>query len=108
MPTIEVNGTGLEYTERGAGEPVVFVQGGLNDLRAPAFASTYRTVAYSCRSHYPNEHPPAGVAVTLDTPVDDLVGYLPASDLAPAHLTLTLQPIVRGGVVGVCVCFVAG
>lgn len=58
MPTIDVNGTGLEYTEQGAGEPVVFVHGGLNDLRAwnrqlPAFASTYRTVAYSCRSHHP-------------------------------------------------------
>lgn len=51
MPTIDVNGTDLEYTEQGAGEPVVFVHGGLNDLRAwnrqlPAFASTYRTVAY--------------------------------------------------------------
>ena len=34
MPTIEVNGTGLEYTERGVGEPVVFVHGGLNDLRS--------------------------------------------------------------------------
>lgn len=64
---------------------------GLNDLRAwnaqlPAFASTYRTVAYSCRSHYPNARPPAGVAVTLDTHVDDLVGLLDALDLPPAHL----------------------
>ncbi|HSJ46211.1 MAG TPA: alpha/beta hydrolase [Euzebyales bacterium] len=91
MPTIEVNGTGLEYTEQGAGEPVVFVHGGLNDLRAwnkqlPAFASTYRTVAYSCRSYYPNERPLVGVAITLDTHVDDLVGLLRALDLTPAHL----------------------
>lgn len=52
----------------------------------PAFASTYRTVAYSCRSHRPHEHPPAGVAVTLDTHVDDLVGLQRALDLTPAHL----------------------
>jgi pimeloyl-ACP methyl ester carboxylesterase len=91
MPTVEVNGTALEYTERGAGEPVVLVHGGLNDLRAwsgqlPAFASTYRTVAYSCRSHHPNEQPPADVAVTLDTHVDDLVDLLGALNLTPAHL----------------------
>lgn len=91
MAAIEVNGAALEYTERGSGEPVVFVHGGLNDLRAwkdqlPAFASKYRTVAYSCRYYYPNEQPPAGIALTLDAHVDDLIGLLRALDLTPAHL----------------------
>ena len=91
MPAIDVNGTGLEYTEQGTGEPVVFVHGGLNDLRAwtnqiPAFASTYRTVAYSCRYYHPNEKPQAGASLTLETLVDDLAGLLHALHLTPAHL----------------------
>jgi pimeloyl-ACP methyl ester carboxylesterase len=91
MATIEVRGTRLEYMERGSGEPVVFVHGGLNDVRAwnrqlPAFASTYRTVAYSCRSYHPNEQSPAGATVTLDTHVDDLADVLGTLHLAPAHL----------------------
>lgn len=91
MPAIDVNGSGLEYTEQGTGESVVFVHGGLNDLRAwtnqiPAFASNYRTVAYSCRYYYPNEQPPAGVTLTLETLVDDLAGLLHALHLTPAHL----------------------
>lgn len=91
MPTINVLGTHLEYVECGTGEPVVFVHGGLNDRRAwneqlPAFASAYRTVVYSCRSYYPNEQPPAGAAVTLDSHVDDLAALLGTLNLAPAHL----------------------
>jgi pimeloyl-ACP methyl ester carboxylesterase len=55
MPKVEVNGTTLEYTEQGTGPPVVFVHGGLNDLRAwtrqlEAFRSKYRVAAYNCRN----------------------------------------------------------
>lgn len=91
MPTIEVHETRLEYAEQGTGDPVVFVHGGLNDLRAwtnqmEAFASIYRTVAYSCRYYYPNEEAPQGTALSLDTLVDDLAAFLRALDLTPAHL----------------------
>jgi pimeloyl-ACP methyl ester carboxylesterase len=91
MPTIEVNETRLEYAEQGRGDPVVFVHGGLNDLRAwthqmEAFASKCRTVAYSCRYYYPNEEAPQGAVLSLDTLVDDLAALLRALKLTPAHL----------------------
>lgn len=91
MPAINVDGTSLEYTEHGTGHPVVFVHGGLNDLRAwnnqiQAFASRYRVVAYSGRYYYPNEPPTAGASLRLETLVDDLAGLLHALDLTPAHL----------------------
>lgn len=50
------------------------------------FASKYRTVAYSCRYNYPNEQPPAGASLTLETLVDDLAGLLHALQMTPAHL----------------------
>lgn len=66
MPDVEVNGTRLEYAERGSGEPVVFVHGGFNDPRSwkgqmEAFGSRFRAVAPSCRHFHPNEPVPDGV-----------------------------------------------
>ncbi|MFQ5913801.1 MAG: alpha/beta fold hydrolase [Nitrospinota bacterium] len=91
MPKVDVNGATLEYAERGTGQPVVFVHGGLNDLRAwtdqlEAFGSKYRTVAYSCRYYHPNAEAPDGEVLPLDTLVEDLAAFLHALDLAPAHL----------------------
>ena len=91
MPNIEVNGTRLEYTEQGTGQPIVFVHGVLNDLRAwkdqmEVFGSQYRAVALSCRYYYPNAAISDDAALSLDTLVDDLAAFLRALHLAPAHL----------------------
>ncbi len=91
MPNIEVNGTRLEYTEQGTGQPIVFVHGVLNDLRAwkdqmEVFGSQYRAVALSCRYYYPNAAISDDADLSLDTLVDDLAAFLRALHLAPAHL----------------------
>ncbi len=91
MPALEVNGTKLEYVERGSGPAVVFVHGVLNDLRSwekqlDAFASRYRTVAFSCRHHHPNEPIEDGAALPLRVLTDDLEVLLRRLNLAPAHL----------------------
>lgn len=91
MPVVEINGTRLEYVERGSGQPVVFVHGGLGDLRVwgnqmDAFAERFRTMAVSLRHYYPNEKIQAGVELPLSTHVADLAAYLRTLELAPAHL----------------------
>lgn len=91
MPTLNVGATSLEYTDRGTGQPVVFVHGALSDLRvwsaqAESFAGEYRTVTFSARHYFPNEPVAEGVDVGLDTLVADLVALVTWLDLAPAHL----------------------
>jgi pimeloyl-ACP methyl ester carboxylesterase len=56
MAQVNVNGTALEYTEVGAGEPVVFVHGSASDYRTwhlqqEAFAERFRVITYSRRYH---------------------------------------------------------
>lgn len=91
MAEIEVRDTKLFYTERGAGEPVVFVHGGLSDYRAweaqlDAVGARYRAVSYSRRYAWPNEPIMDGADDQIDPHVDDLAALLLALDLAPAHL----------------------
>jgi len=88
---IEVNGTWLASVETGAGEPVVFVHGVLNDLRSwtkqlEVFGSRHRAVAMSCRHYYPNDPIAEDTPLPLDTLADDLAAFLRALHLAPAHL----------------------
>jgi pimeloyl-ACP methyl ester carboxylesterase len=57
-----VNGVVLHYLERGRGDPVVFVHGGLADYRewapvATQLANEYRTIVYSRRYNFPNDNP---------------------------------------------------
>src|SRR5687768_10443195 len=56
---VHVNGVELHYVDRGQGEPVVFIHGGLVDYRmwdaqTEAFSRKYRTIAYSRRYNFPN------------------------------------------------------
>jgi pimeloyl-ACP methyl ester carboxylesterase len=89
--TVAVNGTALAYREQGAGEPVVFVHGGLSDLRAwewqlPAVGRSYRAIAYSRRFARPNADIDPGADDPMLPHVEDLVAFLRAVDAAPAHL----------------------
>ncbi|HEY1390342.1 MAG TPA: alpha/beta hydrolase [Ktedonobacterales bacterium] len=91
MPTVEVNGALLAYTEQGSGHPVVFVHGGSGDMRVwenqlQVFSATYRAIAVSCRGYYPNDSLQANETITLDTFVEDLVDFIHALDLGPAYV----------------------
>ncbi len=91
MAKIVVNGTSLEYAERGKGRAVVFVHGGISDYRTwtgqqGAFSSKYRAITYSRRFHWPNEPIPEGADDQVMPHVEDLKGLLQALNAHPAHL----------------------
>ena len=89
--SVRVNGADLAYVEQGAGDPVVFVHGSLNDYRrwgeqlAP-FAARHRAVAYSRRYHWPNARPDPGVAYEGAAHAADLAALVEALGAGPAHL----------------------
>lgn len=89
--TASVNGAELAYVEEGSGEPVVFVHGGISDLtiwkyQIPAFAESYRAIAYSRRYAWPNEEIPDGADDQMVPHADDLAALIETLDAAPAHL----------------------
>ena len=91
LEIVHVNGVSLAYREVGEGEPVVFVHGGLSDLRTwkyqlPTVGESYRAIAYSRRYARPNEDIEPGADDQMLPHVDDLAAFLRAIDAAPAHV----------------------
>jgi len=91
IKTATINGTTLAYREEGQGEPVVFVHGGISDLRTwaqqvPAIGTTHRAIAYSRRSYRPNERVDPTESDLIALAPDDLAAFLREIDVVPAHL----------------------
>ena len=96
MKEIEVNGVRLSYVEQGAGQPIVFVGGGLSDLRTwepvreefakREEAKTYRFIAYTPRYYGIGPWPDDGKNFSVATHADDLVKFIIAVADGPAHL----------------------
>lgn len=89
--TAAVNGTTLAYREQGEGEPVVFVHGGISDLRTwqqqlPVLGRSYRAIAYSRRFARPNQDIDPGAVDPWLRHVEDLAAFLREIAAAPAHL----------------------
>jgi pimeloyl-ACP methyl ester carboxylesterase len=87
----KVNGTTLAYCEQGEGDPVLFVHGGVSDLRIwanqlPAVGRFYRAISYSRRYARPNEDIDLDAADPWLQHVDDLAVFLREIGASPAHL----------------------
>jgi pimeloyl-ACP methyl ester carboxylesterase len=85
-----VNGVELHYIERGTGEPLVLVHGGLGDYRSwqpqlAAFARRFRVLSYSRRYSYPNENAVVPDHSVLDE-AEDLSALVSNLQVGPAHL----------------------
>jgi pimeloyl-ACP methyl ester carboxylesterase len=68
MQRTKINGVGLEIWDRGSGEPVVFVHGGMGDecaavLVEPALANQFRLIHYHRRGYGNSEAPEAPVSI---------------------------------------------
>ncbi|MFW5955758.1 MAG: alpha/beta fold hydrolase [Rhodothermales bacterium] len=94
MPAIQLDGTQLEYIEKGTGEPVVFVHGTLGDYRSwelqlNTFAETYRVISYSRRYHYPNHCNGDESDYSAALHADDLASFITGLGLKSAHIVGT-------------------
>jgi pimeloyl-ACP methyl ester carboxylesterase len=88
---VEINGVHLEYIEQGSGEPIVFVHGGVQDLRAwepvrEAVAKRYRFIAYTQRYFGTKPWPDEGKNFSIATHADDLAKFIAALNSGPVHL----------------------
>jgi pimeloyl-ACP methyl ester carboxylesterase len=91
LKTVEIDGARLAYRAQGSGEAVVFVHGSISDLTiwGPQLAPVgerYQAIAYSRRYAWPNQDLPSGAKDTMQPHVDDLLAFLRAIDVLPAHL----------------------
>ena len=91
MPVMQVDGTTLDYVERGDGDPVVLVHGTLSDHRSwrfqfDAFAERFRTIAYSRRYHYPNPCTGDESDYSAALHADDLAALMTELGLESAHV----------------------
>jgi pimeloyl-ACP methyl ester carboxylesterase len=94
MPSVQIDGTQLEYIEQGEGDPVVLVHGTLGDYRSwglqmDVFAETYRVISYSRRYHYPNECSGDESDYSAALHADDLATFIAGLELESAHVVGT-------------------
>lgn len=88
---VEVNHARLAFVQRGVGEPVVCVHGGISDLSIwdpvlEPLSRTHHVIAYSRRYAWPNEPIPDGVADTADVHAADLIALIETLRLGPVNL----------------------
>lgn len=88
---ITVNGTALATSIKGEGASLVFVHGGVSDLRTwsnqfDTFAESFRTIAYSRRYSRPNEPIPIDSSDPIQKHVDDLASLIDVLEARPAHI----------------------
>lgn len=91
MPELDINGTRFEVTEKGSGDPVVFVHGSASDHRTwrsqlDDLGNQYRAIAYSRRYHWPNDQIRADADYSMQEHVDDLAALLDSLVAGPVHL----------------------
>jgi len=91
VPSLEVGGVRLFYTERGSGPAVVFVHGIPTDHRAwtsqaEALSGEHRTISYSRRYAAPNDRKGDLRDSTIENNVTDLAGMLGKLGVASAHV----------------------
>ena len=91
LTEIPINGTTLNYMERGQGAPVLLVHGTLGDYRTwdgqiEALSRDHRVISYSRRYHYPNEWPPNASDFSAVLHAEDLAALIEALNLRPVHL----------------------
>jgi pimeloyl-ACP methyl ester carboxylesterase len=90
MPKIKLADTELHYAERGVGETVVLVHGGLADYRlwgrlSEALSPRFRVISYSRRGAFPNEAPRRN-STSIPLHSADLASLISQLSGLPVHL----------------------
>ena len=87
----QVNGTSLNYIEKGSGEAVIFIHGAVSDFRTwieqiDAFSENYRAISYSRRFHQPNENVNQTAEYSRLSQANDLIEFVKSLEIEKAHL----------------------
>jgi pimeloyl-ACP methyl ester carboxylesterase len=88
------DGIELHYLERGRGQPLLLLHGGMGDCHSWAhqldtFAERFRVIACSRRHSSPNRNRGATMQHPVDVDVDDLMAFARVLRIGPAHLVAT-------------------
>ncbi len=88
---VAVNGAVLYYIERGQGEPLILLHGGVGDYdswaaQVDAFSRHYRVISYSRRYNYPNENPTGAGTYSAYVDAEDLLAFMRGLRLDHVHL----------------------
>ncbi len=91
LQKIDVDGVELHYVEKGSGEPLILLHGGLFDYRSwepqfEEFAKKYRVISYSRRFSYPNKNSLDLKYRPAITDAEDLRRFLAKLGLKRVHL----------------------
>jgi pimeloyl-ACP methyl ester carboxylesterase len=87
---LTVNGVPMKYVEQGRGDVVLFVPGGMSDLRTfdasrEAVAHSYRFVSPTLRYFGPDPWPDNGAHFSMATHVNDLAAFIRQLNAGPVH-----------------------
>lgn len=90
MYNVDLNGVQLAVDERGSGEAVMFVPGGLSDYRSwtaqmELFSREYHAITYSRRYQYPHHLVDGGVS-SVSANAEDLATLIDRLGVAPVHV----------------------
>lgn len=88
---IVANGVELHYIEKGEGEPLILLHGGVGDYRSwdaqfEEFAKKYRVISYSRRFSFPNKNPSVAQYRSGLSDAKDLRALILALGLKKVHL----------------------
>jgi non-heme chloroperoxidase len=88
---IKIDDAEINYIDSGAGVPVVFVHGGMEDYRTwvpqiDSFSKKFRVIDYSRRFNYPNQNAKEIKNFSAETEANDLAKLIIQLKLPPVHL----------------------
>ncbi len=88
---IRAGGVEFYYIEKGQGESLILLHGGVGDYRSwdaqmEEFSKTYRVISYSQRYHYPNKNVLTAKYHSVNTDANDLAAFLRKIKLNKVHL----------------------
>jgi len=91
LKQVNANEAVFNYTDKGRGEPIVFVHGGLEDYRTwdaqiDTFSKSYRIITYSRRFNFPNQNTKEIKKFSAITEAEDLAAFITQLQLGSVHL----------------------
>lgn len=91
LKQVKVKDAEFNYTDKGTGDPVVFIHGGLEDYRTwdaqiDTFSRNHRIITYSRRFNFPNKNPKKLKGFSAITEAEDLAAFITQLKLGPVHL----------------------